>query len=917
MQVPRPATLPMLVSGLLATAIVAGSATAQDVSGVLEGRVLTADSSPGRFDVVISGPALPAPRRTATDARGFFRFSVLPVGEYAVRITGIGLRPVLIEGAVVSLGRTTVVGPIVLERQTVALDDIVVLASPAAIDPTTATTGATLHRETFAALPIDRNYRAIAALLPLANTSFLGDEINFSGASGSDNMYFIDGVNVTDGYNAAGGTSLPYNFVEAVEVKQGGYEAEYGQAVGGIMNVVTPSGTDEWRYGVNGFFTNSALAGESKPGLVDLRVDRFATYDAGITVAGPLVPRKLRLFAAYNPSFVRSDVDLPGLGLYADDWTAHQFAGKLSWQVTPSTDLWLSVFGDPTVHDRVGPANAVNVLPGSLGNADPFLGHEKTGGVNLALKGTTFVNDKLLVELLLYRHARRADREGRTDRARNDVLVRDDTNNNEWSGGWGWFERRSTRRLGAKVTGTLLAGAHSMKMGVEYQDLDLDLLTDNTVAGIGVIRVSDWSDLVFRQDQEINNRSLTVFAQDSWSLAERLRLNAGLRWDGEYLIGVDGGVAQAITNQWQPRLGLVFQPGQIGTQKVFASLARYYQQAPLLLPSLGQPWENRRRRYPGDPRSNTPTDSTVQADPCCPGHIREDGLRGEGTDELTIGYERLVSNSVALEVRGVYRRLLYTYGSAFDADRVNPINGLPGRFVAGNPGRGLLDFIDQPEREYLGLVLSVDVTGDQHQLGASYVLSRNHGNYSGQFGQETGRAIPGFTLMHDFPSQVPNSIGPMPNDRTHVLKVYGAYRFDNGFAASTFFTWQTGTPLSEYGQGPLSRPIFLSERGSAGRTPDIWDLNVRFAYDIGRHVTVFREGRLHFDILHVASRRSVVNSNQVRFLTLDPAIGPPPVQFGATHQELAANQINPNQNFGAPVAHQPPMTVRLGFDVVF
>ena len=99
-----------------------------------------------------------------------------------------------------------------------------------------------------------------------------------SGSTGLDNLYVVDGVNITNtGYGAVGsysiifgslGTGTPFDFVQEVQVKTGGYEAEFGQSMGGVVNVVTKSGTNDLRGSVFGYFQPAEL----EAALEDLRV---------------------------------------------------------------------------------------------------------------------------------------------------------------------------------------------------------------------------------------------------------------------------------------------------------------------------------------------------------------------------------------------------------------------------------------------------------------------------------------------------------------------------------------------------------------------------------------------------------------------------------------------------------------------
>ena len=84
------------------------------------------------------------------------------------------------------------------------------------------------------------------SLLPQSNLSYYGDGVNIGGATGFENKYFVDGVEVTDPLLGVSSTYLPYNFIKEVEVKAGGYEAEFQSALGGVINVVTNSGTNQF-----------------------------------------------------------------------------------------------------------------------------------------------------------------------------------------------------------------------------------------------------------------------------------------------------------------------------------------------------------------------------------------------------------------------------------------------------------------------------------------------------------------------------------------------------------------------------------------------------------------------------------------------------------------------------------------------
>lgn len=339
----------------------------------MEGRLLGPKRRPvAAANIIITGESLQGARGGASADKGYFRILALPVGSYTVKISHIAHHEIILETVAIRLGKTTTLGEIELQPRTLELSEVVVTSGRPIIDPNTTTVGANLTAETFERLPTERNYESIVALSPHANASFLGDDVNISGSTGQENIYFIDGMNVTDAYEGVGGTGLPYNFVKEVEVKAGGYEAEFGRALGGITNVITYSGGNQFEAQAFGFFTDNRFAGQRQLGFVDLRTGDFSQYDAGVSLGGPVVRDKLWLFLAYNVNVEKEDITFEGLGLQTDKKVANIFAGKLTWQATENANFVFTVLGDPTHWDRIGENSAGPFRPSALANPDPF-----------------------------------------------------------------------------------------------------------------------------------------------------------------------------------------------------------------------------------------------------------------------------------------------------------------------------------------------------------------------------------------------------------------------------------------------------------------------------------------------------------------------------------------------------------------
>src|SRR5438876_6491016 len=307
------------------------SLPAQEVSGNLQGRVVSPRSEPvPEVRIRVTGPSLQGTRTAQPDRQGFFQVLAVPAGSYRVRLERIGFRPVVVDSVLVRIGSTTNLGLVTIEPEAVELGEITVSAQRLSVDPASTTIGANVDATTYDALPVGRAYRSVVAFLPHANTSYFpGDPVNIGGATGLENAYFIDGVNVTSPHLGGPGIPpvsdfvLPYNFVRSVEVKEGGYDARFGRAIGGTVNAVTYSGGNEFEGSLFAFFTGDALAGASRIGLSDERRSGFTNYDVGARVGGPVVRDRLWFSAAYNPQVETADRVLPGFAGFQDRLRRH------------------------------------------------------------------------------------------------------------------------------------------------------------------------------------------------------------------------------------------------------------------------------------------------------------------------------------------------------------------------------------------------------------------------------------------------------------------------------------------------------------------------------------------------------------------------------------------------------------------
>jgi hypothetical protein len=181
------------------------------------------------------------------------------------------------------------------------------------------------------------------------------------------------------------------------------------------------------------------------------------------------------------------------------------------------------------------------------------------------------------------------------------------------------------------------------------------------------------------------------------------------------------------------------------------------------------------------------------------------------------------------------------------------------------------------------------------------VLSRTYGNHGGVFNLDEDQGGQP-NMSYDYPEKLVNAEGLLPQDRTHQLKLAASYRTGFGLTLGGRFLWLTGTPLSEMGtmRIPPNR-TFVTQRGTAGRMPSIWELDLRFSYDFGPLMHRQAPARLILDVFNLGNPREAVAFDQVLYFSLDEE----------------GNPANFNPNYGEPTLFQLPASLRLGVEVGF
>lgn len=801
---------------LLASALaVTGIAYAQETTGTISGRIVDAQGLPvPGASVIITGPQ--GARTIASDTDGRYSAAFLTPGTYGVRAELQGFKAAEVKDVNVSLGQTASVN---LTMQVGGLTETVEVTGAAqTIDTKSTTIGAILDTASLANIPVGRRVSDTLYLAPGVSSSGTAGTANpsISGGTGLENQYVVDGVNVTNqGYGGLGsysiifgslGNATPYDFVKEVQVKTGGYEAEFGQATGGVVNVVTKSGTNAYRGSAFAYSQPAGLEAEWKQfQATNGSVNTVGTQqsDAGVEGGGPIIKDRLFFFGAIDPSWqVRTQTAPPGFALASlgdVDRKRHttSYAAKGTWQLNSGNRIDASFFGDPS-HGDQGPQRTSALLVGNTSSFSTldYGGHQQTVRYNGVL-GT-----RLLLE-------------GSFARSRN--IINEVPSVDDWrvtdqsvtptaiTGGIGRYESGNVslnRQYVAKAT-SIFSG-HQIKYGVEYDDAvyaQTSQITgptfkaangNQTATGATITVLPDQffgkiyrvTRANFNAERSTSQKYVNFFVQDSWQVGSRLTVNPGVRYEQEKMAG------SIITdfkmkNNWAPRVGAAYDLNGDGRSKIYGNYGIFYARIPNDLAARALSADNgfSRGDYFDVGLTNPIPEGVTTQQPGQAATTRHFILAGVGADtidpnakltytnEVVLGFQREVMANTTFDVRYVFRnmpRVLEDVANcpmaAYELPQTTDICGNV-EYILTNPSASTpiaegTEFLgakfDSPVHRYNSLEFTVNRRGAKWSTITSYRYSRLRGNFEGFYRDDNGQSDPGISSLYDFPTNDPS-----------------------------------------------------------------------------------------------------------------------------------------------------------------
>ena len=350
------------VLALMALALLVASAAAfgQAQRGSIEVTVTDTDGQPvpGASVNAVSDETLT--RRTVfTDNGGKATVVALdPATNYVVTVSLEGFSTATVTAVTVTAGQNR---PLAVKLGLAEVtDEVIVTAEAPLVDVTKTQAGQNITLELTESLPTARSYQDYLQLVPGVQDGIDSEGnpasrsgINYSDVLGrvgrsTDNLYYFDGINVTDRTNGLFGANLNTEIIQEQSVLTGAIPAEYVGAPGLISNVVTKSGGNQFSGSVNYYLQNDSLV-EDNDHFED---ETFSTYDTAFTLGGPIVTDKAWFFTSFRKVEREQDIiDPQGAFLRTPTREADQAFAKVTWAITGSDVLSGTFLTDPQDED--------------------------------------------------------------------------------------------------------------------------------------------------------------------------------------------------------------------------------------------------------------------------------------------------------------------------------------------------------------------------------------------------------------------------------------------------------------------------------------------------------------------------------------------------------------------------------------
>lgn len=618
---------PLIACGLAIAILLPGRAAAQEQKGSIEGVVRDSSGAalPG-VAVEARNLGVGGVQTGVTDGDGAYRFPSLAPGRYQLVAALQGFTTAESPEVRLELGQILRVD---LALGVAGVSETVTVRNEAPlIDVKQNAAGAVVPREIIERIPKGRSFENLVTSAPgiTDETMTRSRGIQIDGASGADNRFVVDGVDTTNILVGTSARSVAPDFVEEVQAKASGYNAEYRAAIGGVVSAVTRSGSNVW-HGSAGFYTSTdKFEGTQRPTLrlnplnnslaeyITPRSDDFNSWDIVGDLGGPILRNRMWFYAGYNPTwttttrtvvfrsngqqstFERKPIDhteyynvtgqaTPNLRIKGAG-SNRRIRGGL---VLPAIEADGSSLANPALFPSPTRLDEFNDL--YSGSADWVIGPRTFA--NFTTSYLTYGQEQVGTFSDLPRHLFLTTNNGLADvppalrqpsqYADNPASTRTVRNNQNRFNFNADFTRYGTWR-----------GEHTLKAGVQFERQRDNVLSGAQAETIELFWDSSYATNDGRRVRgtygyynvtrlftlgDIRADNLGFFVQDAWTLQRRLTLNLGLRTEREDVPSYrpeNPGVHFSFGDKLAPRVGFAWDVKGTGALKVYGSWGVFY-----------------------------------------------------------------------------------------------------------------------------------------------------------------------------------------------------------------------------------------------------------------------------------------------------------------------------------------------------
>jgi hypothetical protein len=812
---------------------------AQSVTnGTLIVDVSDGDNSVASATVSIENIGTGLSRSASSNSNGSARLGSLPTGKYVVTISASGYANNTAE-VLISTGLNAYSA--VMASSSVAMEDLVTTASFIKANAYEVNeTGLNLNvTELASQIPIGQGLTSLTLLAPGAveGDAAFGFLPSFSGSSVGENQYLVNGLNTTNFRNFVGFSDVPFEFYETVDVKTGGFQAQYGKAIGGFVTATTKRGSNE--------FKTKVSISVSPDSLRDKQPDTYASANklntsdsrvVNVSASGSIIKDKLFYYVLAAPTLTESSSFGIENGTRDDNETDETFYGaKLDYYINDNNLLELTYFTDEgqTITDSYG-WNADTEVTGAY-NGPSF---SDFGGTNMILSLSSILTENLTLDVSYGENEYNRTVSSSTadlppiydNRGSNSFAYRSAAANFYESVG-------SDKREQTNMSLTYTVGNHVIKAGYEAEELFASesrvlsggqyiLLADTTYSGCGnvtseyCVRVRTYS-----VGGEFGIENDAWYIQDSWNVTDRLNVNIGVRNSSFANNDANDDTFIDISGQKAYRLGATYDLTGDGSDKLSVFFGKYFLPIAANTNIRLAGGENYVHTYhnltntiaidktilsASDIQYGPAVNTVVVGDGTVPATYaaKASGIEPMYNDEIIIGYSKFLDSGWNLGAFFTYRNLASAIDDVLVDHAVRAYcedAGIVGcgdvwtgahSYVLANPGVDMIWTTNElpgttvpttitlkagdlafpsVQREYSALDLTFDKAFDgQYFMGGSITLSSNRGNYEGTVKSDNGQDDAGLTQDYDFPEFMDNAYGYLPNHRAFKAKLYGA-----------------------------------------------------------------------------------------------------------------------------------------------